>query len=115
MGLWSWVICCTLCCILWCSSCLLRLCESGFQPPRAVRFWAKANLTCSINEHLKVKKSSMESHLELTTQSAHMVRNMIKFRSGSLTRLKSNMPLKMLITNTKVGRNTKVLVLQRGH
>ncbi|XP_062002695.1 mevalonate kinase-like [Rosa rugosa] len=36
--------------------------------------------------------------------------NMIKFRSGSLTRLKSNMPLKMLITNTKVGRNTKALV-----
>lgn len=35
---------------------------------------------------------------------------MIKFRSGSLTRLKSNMPLKMLITNTKVGRNTKALV-----
>ncbi|XP_040371868.1 mevalonate kinase-like [Rosa chinensis] len=36
--------------------------------------------------------------------------NMIKFRSGSLTRLKSNMPLKMLITNTKVGRNTEALV-----
>ncbi|XP_050381798.1 mevalonate kinase [Argentina anserina] len=36
--------------------------------------------------------------------------NMIKFRSGSLTRLKSNMPLKMLITNTNVGRNTKALV-----
>ncbi|XP_057499768.1 mevalonate kinase-like [Actinidia eriantha] len=36
--------------------------------------------------------------------------NMIKFRSGELTRLKSNMPLKMLITNTKVGRNTKALV-----
>lgn len=36
--------------------------------------------------------------------------NMIKFRSGNLTRLKSNMPLKMLITNTKVGRNTKALV-----
>ncbi|KAB1202219.1 Mevalonate kinase [Morella rubra] len=36
--------------------------------------------------------------------------NMIKFRSGSLTRLKSNMPLRMLITNTKVGRNTKALV-----
>lgn len=35
---------------------------------------------------------------------------MIKFRSGSLTRLKSNMPLRMLITNTKVGRNTKALV-----
>ncbi len=35
---------------------------------------------------------------------------MIKFRSGNLTRLKSNMPLKMLITNTKVGRNTKALV-----
>ncbi|GMN43821.1 hypothetical protein TIFTF001_013007 [Ficus carica] len=36
--------------------------------------------------------------------------NMIKFRSGSLTRIKSNLPLKMLITNTKVGRNTKALV-----
>ncbi|XP_057512981.1 mevalonate kinase-like [Actinidia eriantha] len=36
--------------------------------------------------------------------------NMIKFRSGELTRLKSNRPLKMLITNTKVGRNTKALV-----
>ncbi|XP_059648543.1 mevalonate kinase isoform X2 [Cornus florida] len=36
--------------------------------------------------------------------------NMIEFRSGDLTRIKSNMPLKMLITNTKVGRNTKALV-----
>ncbi|KAL7205181.1 hypothetical protein ACSBR2_018167 [Camellia fascicularis] len=36
--------------------------------------------------------------------------NMIKFRSGELTCLKSNTPLKMLITNTKVGRNTKALV-----
>ncbi|KAK4424670.1 Mevalonate kinase [Sesamum alatum] len=36
--------------------------------------------------------------------------NMIKFRSGQLTRIKTNMPLKMLITNTKVGRNTKALV-----
>lgn len=36
--------------------------------------------------------------------------NMIKFKSGSLTRLTSNMPLKMLVTNTKVGRNTKALV-----
>nr|QBM10919.1 mevalonate kinase protein [Swertia mussotii] len=36
--------------------------------------------------------------------------NMIKFRSGELTRVKTNMPLKMLITNTKVGRNTKALV-----
>ena len=35
---------------------------------------------------------------------------MIKFRSGELTRLKSNMHLKMMITNTKVGRNTKALV-----
>lgn len=35
---------------------------------------------------------------------------MIKFRSGELTRIKSNMPLRMLITNTKVGRNTKALV-----
>lgn len=36
--------------------------------------------------------------------------NMIKFKSGSLTRMKTIMPLKMLITNTKVGRNTKALV-----
>lgn len=35
---------------------------------------------------------------------------MIKFKSGSLTRIKTNMTLKMLITNTKVGRNTKALV-----
>ncbi|KAL0347983.1 UNVERIFIED_CONTAM: Mevalonate kinase [Sesamum angustifolium] len=33
-----------------------------------------------------------------------------KIRSGQLTRIKTNMPLKMLITNTKVGRNTKALV-----
>nr|QEV81809.1 Mevalonate kinase reductase [Prunella vulgaris] len=36
--------------------------------------------------------------------------NMIKFRSGELTRMKTNMPLKMLVTNTKVGRNTRALV-----
>ncbi|XP_062084719.1 mevalonate kinase [Humulus lupulus] len=36
--------------------------------------------------------------------------NMIQFRSGNLVRMKSNLPLKMLITNTKVGRNTKALV-----
>ncbi|PIN21045.1 Mevalonate kinase [Handroanthus impetiginosus] len=36
--------------------------------------------------------------------------NLIKFKSGELTLLKTNMPLKMLITNTKVGRNTKALV-----
>jgi len=35
---------------------------------------------------------------------------MIKFCSGEITRLQSNMPLRMLITNTKVGRNTKALV-----
>jgi len=32
------------------------------------------------------------------------------FRSGELTRIKSSTPIKMLITNTKVGRNTKALV-----
>ena len=32
------------------------------------------------------------------------------FRLGELTRITSNMPLRMLITNTKVGRNTKALV-----
>ncbi|CAH9137220.1 unnamed protein product [Cuscuta epithymum] len=36
--------------------------------------------------------------------------NLIKFKSGDLTCLKTNMPIKMLITNTKVGRNTKTLV-----
>lgn len=36
--------------------------------------------------------------------------NLIKFKSGALTCIKSNMILKMLITNTKVGRNTKALV-----
>ncbi|XVF31313.1 hypothetical protein REPUB_Repub16aG0135000 [Reevesia pubescens] len=36
--------------------------------------------------------------------------NMIKFKSGSMTRINSNMPLRMLITNTKVGRDTKALV-----
>ncbi|KAI3906278.1 hypothetical protein MKW92_026995 [Papaver armeniacum] len=36
--------------------------------------------------------------------------NMIMFKSGKLTLMKSSMPLRMLITNTKVGRNTKALV-----
>ncbi|XP_031406819.1 mevalonate kinase isoform X2 [Punica granatum] len=36
--------------------------------------------------------------------------NMIKFKSGNLTRITSSLPLRMLITNTKVGRNTKALV-----
>ncbi|KHG18005.1 hypothetical protein F383_21911 [Gossypium arboreum] len=36
--------------------------------------------------------------------------NVIKFKSGVMTRVDSNMPLKMLITNTKVGRDTKALV-----
>ncbi|XP_031281450.1 mevalonate kinase [Pistacia vera] len=36
--------------------------------------------------------------------------NIIKFRSGNLTHIKSNMPLKMLVTNTNVGRNTKAFV-----
>ncbi|CAN8265363.1 unnamed protein product [Cochlearia groenlandica] len=36
--------------------------------------------------------------------------NMIKFCAGQITRLQSNMPLRMLITNTRVGRNTKALV-----
>ena len=35
---------------------------------------------------------------------------MIKFKSGNMTRINSNMPLRMLITNTKVGRDTKALV-----
>lgn len=48
--------------------------------------------------------------VSLCLKIVHETGNMIKFRSGSLTRIKSNMPLKMLITNTKVGRNTKALV-----
>lgn len=36
--------------------------------------------------------------------------NIISFKSGNLTHMKSDMTLKMLITNTKVGRNTKALV-----
>ncbi|KAI4364600.1 hypothetical protein MLD38_020671 [Melastoma candidum] len=36
--------------------------------------------------------------------------SIIEFKSGNLTMIKSNLPLKMLITNTKVERNTKALV-----
>ncbi|CAH1436810.1 unnamed protein product [Lactuca virosa] len=36
--------------------------------------------------------------------------NLIKLESGALTSIKSNMPLKMLITDTRVGRNTKALI-----
>ena len=36
--------------------------------------------------------------------------NIISFKSGNLTHMKANVSLKMLITNTKVGRNTKALV-----
>ncbi|CAA7405977.1 unnamed protein product [Spirodela intermedia] len=36
--------------------------------------------------------------------------NMIMFRSGELTQIEPNVPLRMLITNTKVERNTKALV-----
>ncbi|KAK7258844.1 hypothetical protein RIF29_24432 [Crotalaria pallida] len=36
--------------------------------------------------------------------------NIISFKSGNLVHMKSSVPLKMLITNTKVGRNTKALV-----
>lgn len=39
-----------------------------------------------------------------------MTGNLIKLEQGSLTRIKSNMPIKMLITNTKVGRDTKALI-----
>lgn len=44
------------------------------------------------------------------TSSAHATGGMIQFRSGELTHIKSSAPLRMLITNTKVGRNTKALV-----
>lgn len=40
----------------------------------------------------------------------HGTGNVIKFKSGVMTRIDSNMPLRMLITNTKVGRDTKALV-----
>ncbi|XP_029149643.1 mevalonate kinase-like [Arachis hypogaea] len=36
--------------------------------------------------------------------------NIISFKSGNMTHMKANVSLKMLITNTKVGRNTKALV-----
>ncbi|XP_065046849.1 mevalonate kinase-like [Musa acuminata AAA Group] len=36
--------------------------------------------------------------------------NMIQFRLGELIHIESSAPLRMLITNTKVGRNTKALV-----
>lgn len=36
--------------------------------------------------------------------------NIISFKSGNMTHMKSSLSLKMLITNTKVGRNTKALV-----
>ncbi|XP_068660123.1 mevalonate kinase-like [Aristolochia californica] len=36
--------------------------------------------------------------------------NMIMFQSGKLTQIRSSTPLRMLITNTNVGRNTKALV-----
>ena len=34
----------------------------------------------------------------------------VKLKNGSLTRLQKSIPLKILLTNTKVGRNTKALV-----
>lgn len=34
----------------------------------------------------------------------------VKFKAGQLTRLHTSMPIRMLLTNTKVGRNTKTLV-----
>lgn len=34
----------------------------------------------------------------------------VKFKAGQLTRLHTLMPIRMLLTNTKVGRNTKTLV-----
>ncbi|XP_073009528.1 mevalonate kinase [Typha latifolia] len=36
--------------------------------------------------------------------------SMIKFKKGELTNIKSSTPIRMLITNTRVGRNTKALV-----
>lgn len=36
--------------------------------------------------------------------------SMTQFKSGELIQIKSSAPLRMLITNTKVGRNTKALV-----
>ena len=37
-------------------------------------------------------------------------KKMIKFKKGELTNLESRNPVKMLITDTRVGRNTKALV-----
>ena len=34
----------------------------------------------------------------------------VELKNGSLTRLQKSIPLKILLTNTKVGRNTKALV-----
>jgi len=39
-----------------------------------------------------------------------MLGSMIKFKKGELTNLKSRNPVKMLITDTRVGRNTKALL-----
>ncbi|KAJ0981032.1 hypothetical protein J5N97_009287 [Dioscorea zingiberensis] len=50
------------------------------------------------------------SCLELIMIALSVTGSMIMFRLGELTRLKSSGPLRMLITNTKVGRNTKALV-----
>ncbi|XP_057960459.1 mevalonate kinase-like isoform X2 [Malania oleifera] len=50
-----------------------------------------------------------ESELELVNKWA-FEGNMIMYKLGSLACIKSNMPLKMLVTNTKVGRNTKALL-----
>uniref|UniRef100_A0A0D6R5K8 Mevalonate kinase n=1 Tax=Araucaria cunninghamii TaxID=56994 RepID=A0A0D6R5K8_ARACU len=36
--------------------------------------------------------------------------NLVKFKSGELTHTQHILPIKMLVTNTKVGRNTKALV-----
>jgi len=36
--------------------------------------------------------------------------NIVKFKSGNLTHIQNIFPIRMLITNTKVGRNTKALV-----
>lgn len=44
------------------------------------------------------------------TQKLLLSGHMISFKSGKLTHMKSTVPLKILITNTKVGHNTKALV-----
>jgi mevalonate kinase len=62
--------------------------------------------TC-INELIIRRIRSYDiSRVDLSFVSGYVV----KFKAGQLTRLHTLMPIRMLLTNTKVGRNTKTLV-----